>query len=62
MSVGALFTLNKNSFYKYKDSFKEMEKIEYKAPEMEVLDLKLDRNVLLSESSNPPFDPEPSEE
>ena len=39
-----------------------MEKNEYKTPEMEVLDLKLDRNVLLSESSNPPFDPEPSEE
>jgi hypothetical protein len=33
-----------------------MEKIEYKAPEMEILEVKLNRNVLLAESGGPGFD------
>ena len=54
--MGALFTLKKLFFLKNIDSFKEMEKIEYKAPEMEILEVKLNRNVLLAESGGPGFD------
>jgi hypothetical protein len=40
-----------------------MKKIEYVAPEMEILDLKLNCNVLLETSDGGPgFDPEPSDD
>ena len=50
MSVGALFTLKDYSFYKFKDRFKEMKKIAYITPEMEIVELKLNAAVLLNQS------------
>ena len=39
-----------------------MKKIEYIAPEMEVLDLKLENNILQYSSGGPTVDPEPTDE
>lgn len=63
--MGALFTLKKNySYYKFKDRFKEMKKIEYNAPEMEVLNLKIESSILdVSYGTNPGMNdtPEPGQ-
>ena len=45
-----------------KKIFKEMKKIEYSAPEMEIVDLKLEYNILQYSSGGPTVDPEPSDE
>ena len=53
-SVSVLFTLKNYYFYKFKDRFKEMKKIEYVAPELEVLNLKIESSILdVSYNSNP---------
>ena len=48
--MGALFNLKDYSFYKFKDRFKEMKKIAYITPEMEIVELKLSAAVLLNQS------------
>ena len=44
--MSALFTLKKLFFLKNKDRFKEMKKIEYMAPEMEILRLSMNATIL----------------